>query len=64
MDYLGANYEYISYPGVKHSFTSKEDDTNGEKFKLPLAYNAEADQKSWASLQNFLINLLSRILRH
>jgi len=54
MDSLGANYEYISYPGVKHSFTSKEADANGEKFKLPLAYNAEADQKSWASLQNLL----------
>lgn len=51
MDSIGATYEYIAYPGVKHSYTSKEADANGEKFKLPLAYNADADQKSWESLQ-------------
>ncbi len=51
MDSIRANYDYISYPGVKHSFTSKEADANGEKFGLPLAYDADADEKSWASLQ-------------
>jgi len=54
MDSIGANYKYISYPGVKHSFTSKAADANGEKFGLPLAYNAEADKKSWNSLQELL----------
>ena len=54
MDSIGAPYEYIAYPGVKHSYTSKEADANGEKFKLPLAYNADADQKSWDSLQQLL----------
>lgn len=54
MDSIGAKYQYISYPGVKHSFTSKAADANGEKFKLPLAYDADADQKSWASLQELL----------
>ncbi|MEM9144397.1 MAG: dienelactone hydrolase family protein, partial [Bacteroidota bacterium] len=54
MDSIGAKYEYISYPGVKHSFTSKAADANGEKFQLPLAYDAGADQKSWASLQQML----------
>ena len=54
MDSIGATYEYIAYPGVKHSYTSKDADANGEKFKLPLAYNADADQKSWESLQQLL----------
>ncbi|NAS30698.1 dienelactone hydrolase family protein [Flavobacteriaceae bacterium R38] len=54
MDATGIKYEYVSYPGVKHSFTSKEADANGEKFQLPLAYDAEADQQSWASLQQLL----------
>jgi dienelactone hydrolase len=54
MDSIGANYEYIAYPGVVHSFTSKEADANGEKFNLPLKYDADADQKSWASLQKLL----------
>ena len=51
MDSIGADYEYIAYPGVVHSFTSKEADVNAKKFGLPLAYDAEADKKSWESLQ-------------
>ena len=54
MDSVGAKYEYISYPGVVHSFTSKEADANGEKFGLPLAYDAQADKKSWESLKKLL----------
>ena len=54
MDSINANYTYVSYPGVKHSFTSKEADENGKKFNLPLEYNAEADQKSWESFQKML----------
>jgi len=54
MDSIGAKYEYIAYPGVTHSYTSKEADANGEKFNLPLAYNADADQKAWTSLKALL----------
>ena len=54
MDSIGAQYEYISYPNVKHSFTSKAADENAKKFNLPLAYDAEADEKSWNSLQEML----------
>ncbi|MEM8764809.1 MAG: dienelactone hydrolase family protein [Bacteroidota bacterium] len=58
MDSIGAKYEYVSFPGVKHSFTSKEADANGEKFDLPLAYNAEADQQSWEKLLSLLSETL------
>ncbi|NKI32311.1 dienelactone hydrolase family protein [Croceivirga thetidis] len=54
MDSINADYKYIAYEGAKHSFTSKEANANGEKFGLPLEYNAEADQKSWQELQNLL----------
>ena len=54
MDSIGAKYEYISYPDAKHSFTSKAADANGKKFDLPLAYDAKADEQSWASLQTLL----------
>ncbi|KQC29101.1 dienelactone hydrolase family protein [Flagellimonas eckloniae] len=54
MDSIQAKYEYVSYPGVKHSFTSKDADVNGEKFQLPLVYDADADKKSWESLQILL----------
>lgn len=47
MDGTGLTYEYIAYPGVVHSFTSKEADANGEKFQLPLKYDAGADTQSW-----------------
>ncbi|WP_422080150.1 dienelactone hydrolase family protein [Ulvibacterium sp.] len=55
LDSINADYTYLSYPGVKHSFTSKEADANGEKFNLPLAYDADADGKSWASLQQLFL---------
>ncbi len=51
MDGVGADYEYVAYEGAVHSFTSKEADANGEKFGLPLAYNAEADAASWSKMQ-------------
>ena len=54
MDSIGAQYEYIAYPDVTHSFTSKAADENAKKFNLPLAYDAEADAKSWSSLQELL----------
>lgn len=57
MDSIDADYSYVSYPGVKHSFTSKAADANAEKFQLPLAYDAEADAKSWDSLQQFFEEL-------
>jgi len=54
MDSIGAKYEYNSYPDVKHGFTAKGADAKGEKFNLSLEYDAEADQKSWNSLQELL----------
>ena len=40
----------IHYPGAKHSFTNPEAGTHGME---QLAYNADADQKSWAALLKF-----------
>jgi dienelactone hydrolase len=40
-----ANFEVVSFPGAKHSFTNPDADKAGVE---GLAYNAEADQKSWA----------------
>jgi dienelactone hydrolase len=49
-----ADFQFISYPGAIHSFTNPEADEVGKKFNLPLAYNADADKKSWLELQKFL----------
>jgi dienelactone hydrolase len=54
MDAAGADYTFINYPGAKHSFTNPGADAFGEKFGLPLAYNAPADADSWAEMQALL----------
>ena len=54
MDAAGADYTFIEYPGVKHAFTNPAATETGKKFDMPLAYDEEADRKSWAELQKFL----------
>ena len=54
MKEAGVDYRVVSYPGAKHSFTNPAADKYGEKFKMPLAYNAEADKASWDELKGFL----------
>ncbi len=54
MDSIGATYEYIAYEGAQHAFTSKDADSLGIKFKLPLAYQEKADRESWKKLQELL----------
>ncbi len=54
MDSVKADYKYISYENTTHSFTSKSADALGKKFNLPLAYQKEADEKSWAELKQLL----------
>jgi len=47
MDAAGARYQVISYPGVKHSFTNPDASKAGMD---GLAYDAEADRKSWQEM--------------
>jgi dienelactone hydrolase len=54
MQAAGAELTFIAYPGVVHSFTNPGATALGEKFNLPLRYDAEADRASWASLKTFL----------
>ena len=51
MKAAGANVRIIRYPGAKHAFTNPRAGTYG----MPqLAYNANADRKSWAAMLSFL----------
>ncbi len=54
METAKANLKLINYEGAKHSFTNPDADGFGQKFKLPLAYNAKADTESWNALKVFL----------
>jgi dienelactone hydrolase len=54
MKAAGADFRFIAYPGAVHSFTNPEADTYAKKFNIPIAYNKEADKKSWEELRKFL----------
>ncbi|MGN8225242.1 dienelactone hydrolase family protein [Gracilimonas sp. BCB1] len=50
---LGADYQYINYDGAQHAYTNPAADSLGQKFDLPLAYNAKADSLSWEKMKSF-----------
>ncbi len=54
MDAAGADYEFVDYPEALHGFTNPGATEVGERFGLPLAYDAEADAQSWQAMQDFL----------
>jgi len=54
MTLAGADFRYVGYPGVRHSFTNPDADSYAKKFDLPLAYDSKADQDSWKQTLKFL----------
>lgn len=54
MDNAKADYMFVSYPGVKHTFTNREADSYATQFGLPLKYDYEADTDSWTRTLEFL----------
>lgn len=60
MDAAGANYEVIEYAGAVHGFTNPGATSLGQKFELPLAYDAAADSASWAQMQIFLTEIFAQ----
>jgi len=54
MSTAGVDLQLLSFPGVVHSFTNPSSTAIGEKTKMPLAYNANADKVSWAALMAML----------
>ena len=53
MEAADVDYRFIAYPGAVHGFTNPDADRYGTQFNLPLAYDAEADEASWAEMQAF-----------
>ena len=54
MDNAKADYMFVAYPGVKHTFTNREADSYAAQFNLPLKYDNEADTDSWMRTLEFL----------
>ncbi len=51
MDAASVDYEFVGYDGAKHSFTNPAATAKAEKYDIPLAYNAAADEDSWQRMQ-------------
>lgn len=47
----GVPFQFVNLAGAVHSFTNPDADKFGQKFSLPLGYNAKADQKSWNEMR-------------
>ncbi len=60
MDAAKSDYRFVEYAGAKHSFTNPEADQLGKKFGMGVAYNAAADQQSWADMKAFLQDVFQR----
>lgn len=58
MDSIGANYTFKQYPNAGHSFTNPRSTEVGEKFKIPVRYNAAADSASWNDMKDFFGRVL------
>ena len=50
MSNAGADLELLSFPGVVHGFTNPGATAKGKEYQMPLAYDADADARSWQAL--------------
>jgi len=57
MEAAKVDYKFINYPNAKHAFTNPGADKFGNKFKIPLAYNKAADEKSWSEMKRFFSDI-------
>ena len=58
MDSINATYTFKAYPDATHAFTNPKATEVGQKFKIPISYNAAADTASWNDMKQFLGNVL------
>ncbi len=57
MDSIGAKYTLKVYEGATHAFTNPNATAMGEKFKMPIKYDAAADSASWKDMKDFFHKL-------
>ncbi|MEI6948770.1 dienelactone hydrolase family protein [Paraflavisolibacter sp. H34] len=53
MDSIGADYTFKVYPGATHAFTNPNATEVGQKFNMPVRYDAQADSASWNDMKEF-----------
>ena len=59
-DAAKADYRIVTYPGAVHAFTNPEATELGQKFNLPLKYDAKADQESKAEAAKLFADTLKK----
>ena len=57
MDSSNIDYNFRVYPNSTHAFTNKDSTEKGQKYHMPISYNAAADRDSWEDMKKFLRNL-------
>ena len=57
MDSISAKYTFKAYPDAVHAFTNPDATALGEKFNIPIKYNAAADTASWNDMKEFFGNI-------
>ena len=60
LDAAKADYKVIEYPGAVHAFTNPEATALGEKFNLPLRYDAKANEQAKAEASKFFAQVFKR----
>lgn len=60
MDSAGADYIFNVYPKATHAFSNPDATAKGEKFNMPIKYNAAADSASWNDMREFLKKLFNQ----
>ena len=53
MDSIGAKYTLKVYENATHAFTNPNATAMGDKFQMPIKYNATADTASWKDMKAF-----------
>jgi dienelactone hydrolase len=60
LDAAKADYKVITYPGAVHAFTNPEATALGEKFNLPLKYDAKVNAEAEAEAAKFFAAALKQ----
>jgi dienelactone hydrolase len=60
LDAAKADYKVIEYPGAVHAFTNPDSTALGQKFNLPLRYDAKANKEAEAEASKFFAALFKK----
>ena len=60
LDAAKADYKVIEYPGAVHAFTNPEATALGQKFNLPLRYDAKANEQAKAEASKFFAEVFKK----